>query len=96
MRCACVPSNSERALVFDPVRLRTGRALACRSCDRFADVGGGFRARWDSGAGLEMMNRIAAPTVGGMLNAPLLSLFAVPAAYALMRREAKFQKRPVA
>jgi Cu(I)/Ag(I) efflux system membrane protein CusA/SilA len=32
------------------------------------------------------MSRIAAPMVGGMLSAPLLSLFVVPAAYRLMRR----------
>ena len=30
--------------------------------------------------------RIAAPMLGGMVTAPLLSLFVVPALYALMRR----------
>ncbi|MGB8923860.1 MAG: efflux RND transporter permease subunit [Pseudomonas sp.] len=39
-----------------------------------------------SGAGSEVMSRIAAPMVGGMLTAPLLSLFVIPAAYRLMRR----------
>ena len=38
------------------------------------------------GAGSEIMRRIAAPMVGGMLSAPLLSLFVVPAAYYLLRR----------
>ena len=38
------------------------------------------------GAGSEVMRRIAAPMVGGMLSAPLLSLFVVPAAYYLLRR----------
>jgi Cu(I)/Ag(I) efflux system membrane protein CusA/SilA len=38
------------------------------------------------GAGSEVMSRIAAPMVGGMLSAPLLSLFVLPAAYRLMRR----------
>jgi Cu(I)/Ag(I) efflux system membrane protein CusA/SilA len=32
------------------------------------------------------MSRIAAPMVGGMITAPLLSLFVLPAAYLLMRR----------
>ncbi|MFO1399725.1 MAG: efflux RND transporter permease subunit [Steroidobacteraceae bacterium] len=36
------------------------------------------------GAGAEIMSRIAAPMVGGMLTAPLLSLFVIPAAYKLM------------
>ncbi|NQD95730.1 efflux RND transporter permease subunit, partial [Pseudomonas sp. CrR25] len=40
----------------------------------------------DSGTGSEVMSRIAAPMVGGMLTAPLLSLFVLPAAYRLMRR----------
>ncbi|GJI93590.1 cation transporter [Duganella caerulea] len=39
-----------------------------------------------SGTGSEVMQRIAAPMVGGMITAPLLSMFVVPAAYLLMRR----------
>jgi Cu(I)/Ag(I) efflux system membrane protein CusA/SilA len=39
-----------------------------------------------AGTGSEIMSRIAAPMVGGMLSAPLLSLFVIPAAYRLMRR----------
>ena len=42
---------------------------------------------WGSGTGSEVMSRIAAPMVGGMITAPLLSLFVVPAAYRLMRRK---------
>jgi Cu(I)/Ag(I) efflux system membrane protein CusA/SilA len=38
------------------------------------------------GAGAEVMRRIAAPLVGGMLSAPLLSLFVIPAAYLMVRR----------
>ncbi|HRI17160.1 MAG TPA: efflux RND transporter permease subunit [Burkholderiaceae bacterium] len=40
---------------------------------------------WGTGTGSEVMSRIAAPMLGGMLSAPLLSLFVVPAAYALLR-----------
>jgi Cu(I)/Ag(I) efflux system membrane protein CusA/SilA len=39
-----------------------------------------------SGTGSEIMQRIAAPMVGGMITAPLLSMFVVPAVYLLMRR----------
>jgi Cu(I)/Ag(I) efflux system membrane protein CusA/SilA len=38
------------------------------------------------GAGSEVMSRIAAPMIGGMLTAPLLSMFVLPAAYLLLRR----------
>jgi Cu(I)/Ag(I) efflux system membrane protein CusA/SilA len=41
---------------------------------------------WSEGAGAEIMQRIAAPMIGGMLTAPLLSMFVIPAAYFLMRK----------
>lgn len=41
---------------------------------------------WGAGTGSEVMQRIAAPMVGGMITAPLLSMFVIPAAYYLMRR----------
>ncbi len=41
------------------------------------------------GAGSEVMQRIAAPMVGGMITAPLLSMLVIPAAYLLMRRRRK-------
>ncbi|MGE0581558.1 MAG: efflux RND transporter permease subunit [Steroidobacteraceae bacterium] len=37
------------------------------------------------GAGSEVMQRIAAPMVGGMLSAPLLSMIVIPAAFRLLR-----------
>ena len=40
---------------------------------------------WGTGTGSEVMSRIAAPMLGGMVTAPLLSLFVVPAVYALLR-----------
>ena len=41
---------------------------------------------WGSGTGSEVMQRIAAPMVGGMVTAPLLSMFVIPAVYWLMRK----------
>ena len=41
-----------------------------------------------TGTGSEVMQRIAAPMVGGMITAPLLSMLVLPAAYYLMRRRA--------
>ena len=41
---------------------------------------------WGSGTGSEVMSRIAAPMLGGMVTAPLLSLFVVPAVFVLLRR----------
>jgi len=42
-----------------------------------------------AGTGSEVMQRIAAPMVGGMVTAPLLSMFVVPAAYLILRRRAR-------
>jgi Cu(I)/Ag(I) efflux system membrane protein CusA/SilA len=48
---------------------------------------------WGGGAGSEVMSRIAAPMVGGMLTAPLLSMLVVPAAYRLMRSAHAFRRQ---
>ncbi len=47
------------------------------------------------GTGGELMRRIAAPLVGGMLTAPLLSLFVLPAAFLLIRRRARVRVAPI-
>jgi Cu(I)/Ag(I) efflux system membrane protein CusA/SilA len=49
-------------------------------------LAGLFPIMWGGGTGSEVMQRIAAPMVGGMITAPLLSMFVIPAAYRLMRR----------
>jgi Cu(I)/Ag(I) efflux system membrane protein CusA/SilA len=42
---------------------------------------------WGHGSGSEIMARIAAPMVGGMVTAPLLSMLVVPAAWYLLHRQ---------
>jgi Cu(I)/Ag(I) efflux system membrane protein CusA/SilA len=49
-------------------------------------VAGLAPAMTGAGSGSEIMQRIAAPMVGGMITAPLLSMFVVPAVYLLVRR----------
>jgi Cu(I)/Ag(I) efflux system membrane protein CusA/SilA len=51
-------------------------------------VAGLLPIMWSSGTGAEVMQRIAAPMIGGMVTAPLLSMLVIPAAYFLMRRRA--------
>jgi Cu(I)/Ag(I) efflux system membrane protein CusA/SilA len=50
---------------------------------------------WSHGTGAEIMQRIAAPMIGGMITAPLLSMFVIPAAYLLMRRRSNHLKGEV-
>ena len=41
---------------------------------------------WGSGSGSEVMQRIAAPMIGGMVTAPLLSMLVIPALYKLLHQ----------
>ena len=68
--------------------IRTGAVLRVRpkAMTVAVIIAGLLPILWGDGAGGEVMSRIAAPMVGGMITAPLLSLFVVPAAYRLMRR----------
>ncbi|MEO8203206.1 MAG: efflux RND transporter permease subunit [Betaproteobacteria bacterium] len=49
-------------------------------------LGGLAPLMWSDGTGAEVMQRIAAPMIGGMITAPLLSMLVIPAAYYLIRR----------
>ncbi len=55
-------------------------------------LAGLFPIMWGTGTGSEVMQRIAAPMVGGMITAPLLSMFVIPVAYLLMRANRKKRK----
>jgi len=43
---------------------------------------------WGTGTGSEVMRRIAAPMVGGMISSTLLTLIVIPAIYALVKQYA--------
>lgn len=49
-------------------------------------LGGLFPIMLGQGTGSEVMQRIAAPMIGGMVTAPLLSMFVIPAAWFLLQR----------
>ncbi|MEN3111168.1 efflux RND transporter permease subunit [Uliginosibacterium paludis] len=57
-------------------------------------LAGLFPIMLGTGTGSEVMQRIAAPMVGGMITAPLLSMLLIPAAWLLMRRRAATQVEP--
>jgi len=43
---------------------------------------------WSTGTGSEVMRRIAAPMVGGMVSSTLLTLIVIPALYAMCKQYA--------
>jgi Cu(I)/Ag(I) efflux system membrane protein CusA/SilA len=50
-----------------------------------AIIGGLLPIMWGSGTGSEVMRRIAAPMVGGMVSVTVLALIVIPAIYALVK-----------
>ena len=80
--------RADEAMLFDAIR--EGAVLRVRpKAMTVAVVLAGLMPIMVGGdAGSEVMQRIAAPMVGGMITAPLLSLFGIPAAYLLLRRRA--------
>jgi len=46
---------------------------------------------WSSGTGSEVMSRIAAPMVGGMISSTILTLIVIPALYALVKERTLFK-----
>jgi Cu(I)/Ag(I) efflux system membrane protein CusA/SilA len=42
---------------------------------------------WSSGTGSEVMRRIAAPMVGGMVSSAVLTLLVIPVIYALIKQD---------
>ncbi len=51
----------------------------------FAIIAGLLPIMWGGGTGSEVMRRIAAPMVGGMISATILTLIVIPAIYALVK-----------
>ena len=51
----------------------------------FAIMAGLLPIMWSTGAGSEVMQRIAVPMIGGMVSSTLLTLIVIPAIYALVK-----------
>ena len=49
------------------------------------DILGLLPTMWATGTGADVMKRLAAPTVGGVLSGMLLTLFVIPALYAMWK-----------
>ena len=78
--------ETTRAALLDAIREGAVQRIRPKAMTVAVIVAGLLPILWSSGTGSEVMSRIAVPMVGGMLTAPLLSLFVIPAAYWLVRR----------
>ena len=78
--------KTETADLMDAIREGAVLRVRPKAMTVAVILGGLLPIMWGTGTGSEVMQRIAAPMVGGMVTAPLLSMFVIPAAYLLMRR----------
>ena len=78
--------KTETADLMDAIREGAVLRVRPKAMTVAVILAGLFPIMWGTGTGSEVMQRIAAPMVGGMITAPLLSMFVIPAAYLLMRR----------
>jgi Cu(I)/Ag(I) efflux system membrane protein CusA/SilA len=84
------PDNDETLLAA----IREGAVLRVRpkAMTVAVVIGGLLPILLGSGTGSEIMTRIAAPMVGGMVTAPLLSMLVVPAAWYLLHRQRRYKR----
>ncbi len=78
-------ANLTRELVEDAIREGAVLRVRPKAMTVAVIVASLLPIMWGSGTGSEVMSRIAAPMVGGMLTAPLLSMFVIPVVYLLLR-----------
>jgi Cu(I)/Ag(I) efflux system membrane protein CusA/SilA len=57
-----------------------------------ANIFGLIPVMWATGTGADVMKRLAAPMVGGVCSAMLLTLFVIPAVYVLWRRQTEVKR----
>ncbi|MFC4764674.1 efflux RND transporter permease subunit [Dyella koreensis] len=84
-RLALDPRAGE-AVLDDAIREGAVQRVRPKAMTVAVILAGLFPILLGQGAGSEVMQRIAAPMVGGMLTAPLLSMLVIPAAFRLMAR----------
>ncbi len=80
-RCVKEGGSSLNAAVIEGASLRIRPVMMTV----FAVVGGLLPIMWGSGAGSEVMRRIAAPMVGGMVSATVITLIVLPVIYAIWK-----------
>lgn len=79
--------NTEEGDLLDAIREGAVLRVRPKAMTVLTILAGLIPIMWGTGTGSEVMQRIAAPMVGGMISAPLLSMFVVPAVFLLMRRK---------
>src|SRR5690606_7850401 len=72
--------------LFDAIREGAVLRVRPKAMTVCVIVAGLLPIMWSHGTGSEVMQRIAAPMIGGMITAPLLSLFLIPVVFRILRQ----------
>jgi Cu(I)/Ag(I) efflux system membrane protein CusA/SilA len=86
-RCRLAAGDAARldgGAILQAVHRGTAERVRPIAMTATAIIGGLLLIMWGSGTGSELMRRIAAPMVGGMVSVMLLSLLVLPVVYALV------------
>ncbi len=79
-----------RALLLEAIREGAVLRVRPKAMTVTVILAGLMPLLWGQGTGSEIMSRIAAPMLGGMVTAPLLSMFIIPVGYLLLRQPRRF------
>ncbi|CAM5220117.1 Efflux pump membrane transporter OS=Castellaniella defragrans OX=75697 GN=HNR28_002359 PE=3 SV=1 [Castellaniella defragrans] len=74
-----------KAVLLDAIREGAVLRVRPKSMTVMVILGGLFPIMLGQGTGSEVMQRIAAPMIGGMVTAPILSMFVIPAGWYLLQ-----------
>ena len=95
LRCAVESRRATSADLYAAVMEGAVERVRPKLMTVVAIMAGLLPIMWSTGAGSEVMSRIAAPMVGGMISSTILTLAVIPAIYALVK-EWRLGHRPEA
>jgi Cu(I)/Ag(I) efflux system membrane protein CusA/SilA len=85
LRCAVENRRATSADLYAAVMEGAVERVRPKLMTVVAIMAGLLPIMWSTGAGSEVMSRIAAPMVGGMISSTILTLAVIPAIYALVK-----------
>ena len=85
-RCASAGRRPTAADLYDAIMDGAVERVRPKMMTVVAIMAGLLPIMWSTGTGSEVMRRIAAPMVGGMISSTVLTLLVIPAIYALVKQ----------
>ena len=85
VRCAAQGRPYDRAALYEAVMIGAVERVRPKMMTVIAIMAGLLPIMWSTGAGSEVMQRIAVPMIGGMISSTVLTLLVIPALYAVIK-----------